>query len=658
MIPIHDFGEVDGRLFIDMRLVDGRNLGELLAAEGPLPPQRAVEIVAQVASGLDAAHSAGLVHRDIKPSNVLVSTTVDGQDFAYIADFGVARAIASNGGTALTATGAAVGTLDYMAPERSAGQSDRRADIYSLGCLLYELLTGRKPYPGEELRRDRQRPPEHSATPPDAGVPDLPPALDAVVTTAMAKDPAQRYPTAGALAVAARRGPGGRGRAARAGAGGPAVLRGAHAGRPHSRGRAAPFPAGFALRAAPPVGRHPAGAPAQAADPRSPRRRGARRAPRGRRGGRVPGLRHGRPGGDPAGGVLDRARSLRTRLHHRGRHVADDWHPSGSGSRVRGNTEGLYAAESGAAVCDRAALSGFLARDPQRAAAFTGALATDPALRWSGGPGLTALGVARYLEELTPVRLRSDTVVTAHRFSDGAAEPFAATLQAGGAVLVDVLGVPRVRCAGVDPLTEPAAVASPEYTGTPWAGFGPAAVTAVVVADPIVEFALADPKGELFGRPAGTLGPADLAQRPDTGRLAGSYELTGSQTKCVNIIDCDTSADWSMTIEVANCPGRCEARSRTGDWDGALALTPSGSAMRVTGNLRAGGVVHVRRGGGHPVDVRARRHSGRVARGRRPLDRDGGHRDLHQVETRRDLRRQQHDTRADRHPGLNGAAAR
>jgi hypothetical protein len=110
-------------------------------------------------------------------------------------------------------------------------------------------------------------------------------------------------------------------------------------------------------------------------------------------------------------------------------------------------------------------------------------------------------------------------------------------------------------------------------------------VSVVVVADPVVEFALADPKGELFRRPAGTLGPADFAQRPDTGRLAGSYELTGSQTACVNIIYCDTSADWSMTVEVTGCPGRCEASSRTGDWDGALAVTASGSAMRVTGNL-------------------------------------------------------------------------
>ena len=585
VIPIHDFGEVDGRLFIDMRLVDGRNLGVLLAAEGPLPPQRAVEIVAQVASGLDAAHSAGLVHRDIKPSNVLVSTTVDGQDFAYIADFGVARAIASNSGTALTATGAAVGTLDYMAPERFAGQGDGRMDVYSLGCLLYELLTGRKPYPGEELLATVNA---HLNFPPPRPTqvrPDLPPALDAVVITAMANDPAQRYPTAGALAVAARR----------ALAAGVAPLEPGRAGQPSFGAHTPVDPT--AVVTPPPARPSPPYAPLvpSAATHRAPRRK---RRIRGlvvagalavllaagavvgyliyATGGReVTLLAASSNGPDPFGPDFTTAGGTSPMAGA----------PPGSGSRVRGNTEGLYAAESGAAVCDRAALSGFLARDPQRAAAFAGALVTDPALRWSGEPGLTTVGVARYLEELTPVRLRADTVVTAHRFSDGAAEPFAATLQAGSAVLVDVLGVPRVRCAGVDPLTEPAAVASPEYTGTPWAGFAPGAVTAVVVADPVVEFALADPKGELFRRPAGTLGPADFAQRPDTGRLAGSYELTGSQTKCVNIIDCDTSADWSMTIEVANCPGRCEAGSRTGDWDGALALTASGSAMRVTGNL-------------------------------------------------------------------------
>jgi serine/threonine-protein kinase len=113
VIPIHDFGEIDGRLFLTMRLVDGADLGTVLSRSGPLSPTRAVAVVEHVAAALDAAHAGGLVHRDIKPSNVLIS----GADFAYLVDFGIARAVGSDQ-TALTGTGQAIGTWAYMAPER------------------------------------------------------------------------------------------------------------------------------------------------------------------------------------------------------------------------------------------------------------------------------------------------------------------------------------------------------------------------------------------------------------------------------------------------------------------------------------------------------------------------------------------------------------
>ena len=150
IIPIHRFGEIDGRLFIDMRLVDGEDLGKVLAREGALEPRRAVGIVAQLAAALDAAHQANLIHRDIKPANVLLADHARGTaDSVYLVDFGIARDSTAN--TSLTVTGAAVGTPDYMAPERfTAGRIDRRADIYALGCLLYEMLTGSKPFAGGE----------------------------------------------------------------------------------------------------------------------------------------------------------------------------------------------------------------------------------------------------------------------------------------------------------------------------------------------------------------------------------------------------------------------------------------------------------------------------------------------------------------------------
>jgi len=203
IIPIHRFGEIDGRLFIDMRLVDGEDLGKVLAREGALEPRRAVGILAQLAAALDAAHQANLIHRDIKPANVLLADHARGTaDAVYLVDFGIARD--STAKTSLTVAGAAVGTPDYMAPERfTAGRIDRRADIYALGCLFYEMLTGTKPFAGGEYpallyKHLNAEPPKPSAA--HTGVPV---ALDAVVARSMAKDPEARFATAGELAAAA-----------------------------------------------------------------------------------------------------------------------------------------------------------------------------------------------------------------------------------------------------------------------------------------------------------------------------------------------------------------------------------------------------------------------------------------------------------------------
>ena len=135
VVPIHDFGEIDGRLYVTMRLIQGQDLQKMLQA-GPLPPERAVAIIEQIASALHAAHRIGLVHRDVKPSNIRVAEN----DFAYLIDFGIARAVGESG---LTSTGVAVGTWAYMAPERfQSGIADARADIYALTCVLYQSLTG------------------------------------------------------------------------------------------------------------------------------------------------------------------------------------------------------------------------------------------------------------------------------------------------------------------------------------------------------------------------------------------------------------------------------------------------------------------------------------------------------------------------------------
>ena len=206
VIPIHSYGEIEQHLYLDMRLVEGRSVKQWLREAGPMSPAQAVSIVSQVADALDSAHADGVIHRDVKPSNVLLARHVASRhsrdEFAYLVDFGIARSL---GGTDLTSVGFTVGTIDYMAPERFDGQhSGAAADVYALGCLLVECLTARKPFPGVEVGQV-VRGHLHSPPPqPSRLVPGVPPGLDAVVARAMAKDPTQRYRTAGELADEAR----------------------------------------------------------------------------------------------------------------------------------------------------------------------------------------------------------------------------------------------------------------------------------------------------------------------------------------------------------------------------------------------------------------------------------------------------------------------
>jgi serine/threonine-protein kinase len=199
IVPVVAMGEHDGTLYLATALIEGMSLHEAIAGTR-LAAGAAARVIAQVAAGLDAAHARGLLHRDVKPGNVML----DGPPMtgtAYLLDFGLSKQVASESG--LTRTGRWVGTLDYAAPEQlQATDVDLRVDVYGLGCVLYQALTGEVPFP---KARDVQKMIAHISEPPPS-VSSLRPgagSFDSVVRRAMAKDPAERFPSAGELARAA-----------------------------------------------------------------------------------------------------------------------------------------------------------------------------------------------------------------------------------------------------------------------------------------------------------------------------------------------------------------------------------------------------------------------------------------------------------------------
>jgi Protein kinase domain len=201
VIPVYGAGEQDGSLYLVMRYVGGTDLHALLREQGPLDPTRAAELVAQLASALDAAHAAGLVHRDVKPANVLLAG-----DHAYLSDFGLTRLAGSD--TELTGSGQWIGTVEYCSPEQLRGErTDARADVYSLGCVLFAALSGRPPFAQGTVTATML---SHLHDPPpmpaELGAPR---EFDRVVARALAKRPEDRYPSTGDLgraALAAARG--------------------------------------------------------------------------------------------------------------------------------------------------------------------------------------------------------------------------------------------------------------------------------------------------------------------------------------------------------------------------------------------------------------------------------------------------------------------
>jgi hypothetical protein len=205
IIPVFEAGEAGGVLFIAMRFVRGGDVRTLLDREGPLPPARATEIISQVASALDAAHAHGLVHRDVKPANMLLDASPSSgrPDHVYLSDFGLSKQSLAPSG--LTSTGQFLGTLDYVAPEQIEGRPiDGRADLYALACAAFELLSGSPPFSRDQglavIYAQLSEPPP----PLTARRAGLPAGIDAVMARAMAKSPADRYPSCRDFAAALR----------------------------------------------------------------------------------------------------------------------------------------------------------------------------------------------------------------------------------------------------------------------------------------------------------------------------------------------------------------------------------------------------------------------------------------------------------------------
>ena len=187
---IYDYGDDGGTYFIVMEYIDGQPLSEVIEAEAPLMPERAAEVASDVARALERAHASGLVHRDIKPGNIMMDS--NGQ--TKVTDFGIARALTSDGEATMTQTGMVIGTASYLSPEQAQGNPvDPRSDVYALGCVLYEMLSGSPPFTGDSPLSIAYKHVRENPEPPSHLNPDVPQELDAIVLKAMAKNPDNRF---------------------------------------------------------------------------------------------------------------------------------------------------------------------------------------------------------------------------------------------------------------------------------------------------------------------------------------------------------------------------------------------------------------------------------------------------------------------------------
>jgi serine/threonine protein kinase len=199
---VFDYGEADKTVYLVMEYVDGESLSSLLAREGALDPRRAIDIGRQIADGLTAAHELGIVHRDLKPDNVIVAMKRDGREIAKVVDFGIAKAVSDLPKDALTRSGLVIGTPEYMSPEQLLGDPvDARTDIYALGCMLYQMLTGMQPFDAETREQMIRRRLNEASPHIQAQIPELPRRLDTLIAHMLARAPNERLGSAAAVSA-------------------------------------------------------------------------------------------------------------------------------------------------------------------------------------------------------------------------------------------------------------------------------------------------------------------------------------------------------------------------------------------------------------------------------------------------------------------------
>ncbi|GAY11151.1 serine/threonine-protein kinase [Pseudonocardia sp. N23] len=633
IVALYDAGVVDHHPWLALQLCGRGSYAAALRQHGPMPPADALDVLIRVGEALVAAHAQGVLHCDVKPANIMIT------DYGTpaLTDFGVARGTVS----AQSQTVAGGYSLDHVAPEvLDNTRPTVLSDVYSLATTVWELLCGRGPFrddgdagPGPMVARILRGPL------PQPIVAGVPPEFAALLARMASVDPALRPQSMADAVAEARALQSGRPVATPGLPPAPTLI-----GSPDGFGGTVPpaygtTPPAYAASpgTAPPAyaTTPPAVSPPPGPDSWTPQPAFAAAATGPGAPGTVPPWGTTPP--DTAGGTRPRRKwpvvaaivvvvallagggtwwflardtndlvlQSATGASVLGAFTTDFSRTNGlTGSvyasavpkdatnrdAVPGSTDGLYRGVKGSSPCDRDGLSSFLTGHADIATAWVTALRTDPGLRWSRTPVVLSSGdITPYFRELTPVLLSADTRATVHGWTDGAVEQSSAVLQAGTAVLVDAYGIPRVRCAGGNPLTAPGPTdVTVTADGAPWPGFDRNATVAVVGAGEAVrELGLVDLANANLRRPAGSTGGDDFEAVPANASLEGAYVLKGQQANC-NLSDCAKSTNLEISVIVSDCNRRtCTVRAPNGQWAGNLTMTVGGGGVWTVGGTIA-----------------------------------------------------------------------